>query len=343
MDGRAPDDGEAGGRIKAPADDAGPFPAARRRRILFTMPELPEIVTYLHAFRSRIVGEPLEAVRLRSPSLLRTFQPPLSAVHGRRVTGLRRLGKRIVWELEGDLFLVFHLMVTGRFHRKKAGAPLPKKNVHAAFDFPGESYFLTEMAKQKKASLHLVAGEAGLAALDAGGTEPLEATAEAFRDALLRENRTLKRALTDPRILSGIGNAHSDEILHAARLSPVQRTRNLTPDEVERLRRAVVDDLTTWTRRLAEETGDAFPEKITAFHPRMGVHGRFGEPCPVCGDTVQRIVYAQRETNYCPTCQTGGKLLADRALSRLLGEDWPRTLEELEDHLAARRGPGGEP
>lgn len=303
------------------------------------MPELPEITAYLEAFRPRITGQVLEGVRVRSPSLVRTFDPPLSAAHGRTVTGLRRMGKRIVWELEEELFLVVHLMVTGRFHRKKKGQPLPRKHVHAAFDFPEESYFLTEMGKQKKASLHLLRGEGGLAELDPGGLEPLDATPEQFREALLRENRTLKRALTDPRILSGIGNAHSDEILHAAGLSPVQLTRNLSEDEVERLRVAAVGNLERWTRLLLDETGDRFPEKITAFHPEMAVHGRFGEPCPRCGDPVQRIVYAERETNYCPTCQTGGKLLADRALSRLLKEDWPRTLEELEEHRAQRRAP----
>ncbi len=301
------------------------------------MPELPEIVTYLDAFRPRIVGQVLEGVRLRSPSLLRTFDPPLSAVGGRRVTGLRRIGKRIVWELDGDLFLVIHLMVTGRFHKKKPGTALPRKHTHASFDFVDASYFLTERGKQKKASLHLVRGEDALAAHDPGGLEPLEATPSAFAAALRRENRTLKRALTDPRILSGIGNAHSDEILWAAGLSPVQRTAHLSDADIEAIRVAVVDNLRSWTARLAEETGDRFPEKITAFHPEMAVHGRFGEPCPRCGDPVQRIVYAERETNYCATCQTGGRLLADRAVSRLLKEDWPRTLEELEDHLRERR------
>lgn len=303
------------------------------------MPELPEIVTYLDAFRPRIVGQVLEGVRLRSPSLLRTFDPPLSAVGGRRVTGLRRIGKRIVWELDGDLFLVIHLMVTGRFHRKKPGTALPRKHTHASFDFADASYFLTERGKQKKASLHVVRGEEALADHDPGGVEPLDATPSAFAAALRRENRTLKRALTDPRILSGIGNAHSDEILWAAGLSPVQRTANLSDAEIEAIRVAVVDNLRSWTARLAAETGDGFPEKITAFHPEMAVHGRFGEPCPRCGDPVQRIVYAERETNYCATCQTGGRLLADRAVSRLLKEDWPRTLEELEDHLRERRTP----
>ncbi|UCC24067.1 MAG: formamidopyrimidine-DNA glycosylase [Gemmatimonadales bacterium] len=305
------------------------------------MPELPEVETYLDAFRSRIVGRTLDSIRVRSPSLLRTFDPPVTEAVGRRVIGLRRLGKRIVWELEGGLFLVFHLMVTGRFHRKARRAPLPRKNVHAAFDFPDESYFLTEAGTQKKASLHLVHGEEGLATLDPGGLEVLDASPDDFREALVRENRTLKRALTDPRIFSGIGNAHSDEILHSARLSPVQRTRNLSPGEVARLREAVVENLTVWTQRLREEHEGRFPEKITAFHPQMAVHGRYGSPCPVCGEPIQRIVYASRETNYCPGCQTGGKLLADRALSRLLKEDWPRTLEELEEHRAQRHGGSG--
>lgn len=307
------------------------------------MPELPEIVTYLDAFRREVVGEVLEGVRLRSPSLLRTFDPPLSAAGGRRVEGVRRIGKRIVWCLDGDLYLVVHLMVTGRFHRRKPGAALPRKHTHASFDFTHASYFLTERGKQKKASLHVVRGAHELAAHDPGGVEPLEASPEAFARALRRENRTLKRALTDPRILSGIGNAHSDEILWAARLSPVQRTAHLSDDEIEGIRVAVVDNLKAWTARLAAETGDRFPEKITAFHPDMAVHGRHGEPCPRCGDPVQRIVYAERETNYCATCQTGGRLLADRAISRLLKEDWPRTLEELEDHLRARRGDGAGP
>jgi formamidopyrimidine-DNA glycosylase len=301
------------------------------------MPELPEITTYLDAFRREIVGQTLEGVRVRSPSLVRTWNPPLAEAAGREVVAVDRMGKRIVWSLAGDLHLVVHLMVTGRFHRKKAGATMPRKHTHASFDFAHASYFLTEMGKQKKASLHLVRGEDGLGALDPGGLEPLTATPAAFARALRHENRTLKRALTDPRILSGVGNAHSDEILHAAGLSPVQRTRNLEDDELERLRVATVEHLTDWTERLRTEAGERFPEKITAFHPALAVHGKFGEPCPVCGDPVQRIVYVGRETNYCPSCQTGGKLLADRAISRLLGEDWPRTLEELEGHLDQRR------
>ena len=269
-------------------------------------------------------------MRLRSPSLLKSWDPPLSEAHGRRVVGFRRIGKRVVWEMEDDLFLVFHLMITGRFHWKKPGAKVPRKTAHAAFDFVHGTMLLTEMSRKKRASLHVVRGEEALSAHDPGGVEPLEAPHAAVREALLRENRTLKRALTDPRILSGIGNAHSDEILHRAGLSPVQRTGNLSDDEAERLVGAIREELREWVARLREEHGEAFPEKITAFHPAMAVHGRHGEPCPACGDPVQRIVYGDRETNYCATCQAGGKLLKDRALSKLLGEDWPRTLEELE-------------
>jgi len=295
------------------------------------VPELPEITAYLEGFERTILGDTLERARVRSPSLMRTYYPPLSTAEGMRVTGLRRLGKRVVWAMEDDLFLVFHLMLTGRFHWKKKGAKVPRKGAHAAFDFPGGTLLLTEAGTKKRASLWVVRGEEALGALDPGGLEPLEASLEAFRAALLRESHTLKRALTDPRIFSGIGNAHSDEILLSARLSPLQLTGNLSVEEIRRLYETTRRSLAEWTERLRKEFGQAFPEKITAFHPAMAAHGKFGEPCPVCGDPIQRIRYADRETNYCVTCQTGGKVLADRGLSRLLGEDWPRTLEELEE------------
>ena len=295
------------------------------------MPELPEITAYLEGLERTIVGRPLEKARIRSPSLLRTYDPPLSAAEGKRVAGLRRIGKRIVWEMEEDLFLVFHLMITGRFKWTKPGAAVPAKRAHGAFDFPNGTLLLTEQATHKRASLHVVRGEPALAELDPGGIEVLEATPSEFAAALVRENRTLKRALTDPRILSGIGNAHSDEILLFARLSPLQLTRNLTEEEVLRLYDVTRSSLTEWTERLRAEFGERFPERITAFHPRMAAHGKHGEPCPVCGSPIQRVRYADRETNYCATCQTGGKLLADRGMSRLLGEDWPKTLEELEE------------
>lgn len=295
------------------------------------MPELPEITAYLDGLERTIVGEPLEEIRLRSPSLLRTWEPPLSDVEGSIVTGLRRIGKRIVWEMEGELHLVFHLMITGRFRWAKRGAAVPKKRAHGAFDFPHGTLLLTEQSTHKRASLHLVRGEAALAALDPGGLDVLEASLQEFAEALVRENRTLKRALTDPRVFSGIGNAHSDEILLRARMSPLQLTRNLTPGEVDRLRDATRTSLMEWIERLRVEFGDGFPDRITAFHPAMAAHGKYGEPCPSCGSPIQRIRYADRETNYCATCQTGGKVLADRGMSRLLGDDWPRTLEELEE------------
>jgi len=301
------------------------------------MPELPEIELYLHALRSRIQGEPLERVRLRSPSLLRSYDPPVSSLEGKRVLELERLGKRIVWVMEEELFAVFHLMITGRFKWREAGRPVPKKGAHGAFDFPNGTLLLTEMGTRKKASLHVVRGRTELNALDPGGLEVLEADLPGFREALLRENRTLKRALTDPRLISGIGNAHSDEILLFAALSPVRRTHQLDDEEVARLFDVIRRSLTEWEKQLKKEAGEGFPEKITAFHPGMAAHGKFGKPCPVCGTPIQRIRYAERETNYCPTCQTGGKLLADRALSRLLKEDWPRTLEELEEMKAERK------
>ena len=294
------------------------------------MPELPDIEVYLDALRTRIVGQPLEAVRLGSPFLLRTVEPPLSSFPGRRVEALRRLGKRIVIGFEGERFAVLHLMIAGRLHWKERGAKVPGKVGLAAFDFPAGTLTLTEAGSRKRASLHLAAGEAALAAYDPGGLEVLEADLDAFRAALAAESHTLKRALTDPHLFSGIGNAYSDEILHRAKLSPFKLTRNLTAEESEVLFRACRDVLTEWTARLRAAAGGGFPEKVTAFRDGMAVHGRFGRPCPVCGTPVQRLVYAENEANYCPTCQTGGRLLADRALSLLLKQDWPRTLEELE-------------
>lgn len=295
------------------------------------MPELPEVETYVSSLDRLLGGRILELVRVRTPSLLRTWDPPLSAAEGLRVAGFRRLGKRVVWAMEDDLFLVVHLMITGRFHWKKRGVKVPRKTGHAAFDFEHGTMLLTEMSTKKRASLHVARGEDALAALDPGGIEPLQASEEGFAEALRSKNRTLKRALTDPRVFSGIGNAHSDEILHRARLSPLQRTHNLSEEEVQRLRRATVAELEEWVARLRDETGEAFPERVTAFHPAMAVHGRYDEPCPVCDVPIQRVRYADRETNYCPICQTDGKVLADRGLSRLLGDDWPRTLEELEE------------
>lgn len=294
------------------------------------MPELPEISVYVAALERTIAGRPLEVIRIVSPSLLRTFDPPVSELQGQTVRDIRRIGKRIVWGFDNDLFAVFHLMITGRFRWKARGAAVPRKLGHAAFDFPNGTLLLTEAGTRKRASLHLVRGEAGLAAHDRGGTEPLEADLPTFRATLLRENRTLKRALTDPRIFSGIGNAHSDEILWESMLSPARRTAQMGEDEIERLWHATRRSLAEWTERLAAEVGDAFPEKITAFHPAMAVHGRYGQPCPRCGSPIQRIVYASNETNYCARCQTGGRLLADRAFSRLLREDWPKSLDELE-------------
>ena len=304
------------------------------------MPELPEITVYVEALERFVVGEPLERVRVRSPSLLRTYDPPLSAAHGRTVTAVRRLGKRIVFALEADdpaLYLVLHLMVTGRLRWRDPGVTVPRKHGLAAFDFPNGSLLLTEAGMKKKASLHLVAGSEALSEHDRGGTEPLETDFEGFHAAITRENRTLKRALTDPRLLSGIGNAHSDEILLDAKLSPLKRSRDLSEDEASRLYEATRASLTAWTDVLRAEVGEGFPEKVTAFHPDMAAHGKYGEPCPHCGSPIQRIKYADNETNYCATCQTDGRLLADRAFSRLLREDWPRSLEELESVLERDR------
>ena len=300
------------------------------------MPELPDITVYLECLEPRCVGQPLEAIRITGPSLLRSVDPPISAAQGRRVLGLRRLGKRIVLELEQELFLVLHLMVAGRLRWRERGVRPSRKLGLAALDFPTGSLLLTEASPKKRASLHLVRGEAALAEHDPGGLEVLDASLPAFRAALCAENRTLKRALTDPHILSGIGNAYSDEILHRARLSPVKLTTKLDDAELAALHSATRETLTLWTQRLREQTGDGFPEKVTAFRPEMAVHGRHKLPCPDCGAPVQRIVYAENETNYCAPCQTGGKLLADRALSRLLKKDWPRSLEELEARKHAR-------
>ena len=301
------------------------------------MPELPEVTAYIRALAPRTVGQVLETVRVRTPSLLKTFDPRVSELEGRRLTALRRVGKRIVFELEGEFFAVIHLMIAGRLRWCERGASVPKKRGHAAFDFSNGTLLLTEASNHKRASLHVVRGEEALAELDPGGVEALEVDFREFQEALLRENRTLKRALTDPRIFSGIGNAHSDEILLDARLSPVRRTRQLDQDELLRLFEATRRSLSNWVERFRTEFGDEFPKKITAFHEAMMAHGKFGQPCPRCRAPIQRIVYGERETNYCPNCQTGGKLLKDRALSKLLREDWPATLEELEEGMEARR------
>jgi formamidopyrimidine-DNA glycosylase len=299
------------------------------------MPELPDITAYLEALAPRVLGEPLERVRLASPFLLRTFDPPLSAVEGRRVEGLRRLGKRIVVSVEGDLHLVLHLMIAGRLRWREEPPKAATKRDLAVFEFETGHLLLTEAASKKRASLHVVEGVAALAAHDPGGVEPLAADLATFRDALSEGNHTLKRALTDPRRLSGIGNAFSDEILHRARLSPFKLTGRLDDAEHDRLHRATVEVLGEWIDRTRAEVGDGFPDKVTSLRPEMAVHGRYGRPCPVCGAPVQRVVYAETEANYCPGCQTGGRLLADRALSRLLHDDWPKTLDELEARRAA--------
>jgi formamidopyrimidine-DNA glycosylase len=294
------------------------------------MPELPDIVVYIEKLRPRIEGQPLERVRLASPFLLRTVEPPIEALVGRPIRGLRRLGKRIVWCFDDELFLIFHLMIAGRLHWKERGAKLAAKVGLAAFDFRDGTLVLTEAGTKKRAALYVVRGERELARHNPGGLEVLDASDQRFRAVLLQENHTLKRALTDPRLFSGIGNAYSDEVLHRARLSPLTWTQRLTGDEIARLFAATKKTLEDWTEHLRQEAGDGFPEKVTAFREGMAVHGRFGKPCPVCGTAVQRIRYAENETNYCPRCQTDGKVLADRSLSRLLKDDWPRTIEELE-------------
>ena len=308
------------------------------------MPELPDVTVYLEALAPRVLGQRLEAVRVRGPALVRTADPPLREAFGKRVTALRRQGKRLVFVLEGDLFLVLHLMIAGRLHWKPPGAPIPGRIGLGAFDFPTGTLTLTEASPTKRAQLWLLRGEEAVKAVDRGGIDPLESSLEAFDAALRRENHTLKRALTDPRLFSGIGNAYSDEILHAARLSPVALTQRLEEEEVRRLHESTRSVLRDWTQRLRDEAGEDFPEGVTAFRAGMAVHGRYRQPCPVCGSPVQRIVHADNETNYCATCQTRGRLLADRSLSRLLKEDWPRSLEELEETRAATRsrmkGPG---
>ena len=303
------------------------------------MPELPDVTVYIEALDARIAGETLQRVRLASPFLLRSVDPPLAEATNRKVIGLRRLGKRIVIGLEGDIFLMLHLMIAGRLHWRSAGAKPPGKIGLAAFDFSSGTLVLTEAGTKRRAALYLVRGEAGLREHDPGGLEVLDADLAAFRAALARENHTLKRSLTDPGILSGIGNAYSDEILHRAKLSPVKQTRQLSSEEIARLFEATRATLLDWCDRIRAQAAGEFPEGVTAFREGMAVHGRYGKPCPVCGSPVQRIAYADNETNYCAVCQTGGRLLADRALSRLLKQDWPRTLEELEERRqAGRRG-----
>ena len=295
------------------------------------MPELPDVLLYIHALEPRVVGETVEKVRLASPFLLRSVEPPIQEAENRKVLGLRRLGKRIVFELEDDIFLVFHLMIVGRFRWRPPRARIPGKLGLAAFDLSSGTLVLTEAGSVKRASLHVVSGVGNLSRHDPGGIEVLECGLEDFRRVLVSENHTLKRSLTDPRLFSGIGNAYSDEILYRARLSPMKQTRHMDGAEIESLFTAVRDVLRDWCLRLQEETGNGFPERVTAFRPGMAVHGRYREPCPECGARVQRIRYAANECNYCARCQTGGRLLADRSLSRLLKGDWPRTLEELEE------------
>ena len=295
------------------------------------MPELPDVVVYVERLQARVGGHELRRVRIASPFVLRTVIPPVAEADGKVVREVRRLGKRVVLCLDGGLFLVVHLMIAGRLHWRDPGAPIPKKIGLAAFDFPDGTVLLTEASPKKRASMHVVSGEGGLGAFDRGGVEVLETDPAGFTASLTRESHTLKRALTDPALFSGIGNAYSDEILHRARLSPMALTRKLSGEDVGRLFAAARETLAEWTERLRTEVGDGFPEKVTAFREGMAVHGRYGRPCPECGAPVQRIVYADNEANYCARCQTGGRVLADRALSRLLKGDWPRTLEELEE------------
>lgn len=296
------------------------------------MPELPDITIYIESLESRIRGVTLEGIRINSPFLVRTFEPPITQAVAKKVISLHRIGKQIVWELENELFLVFHLMIAGRFHWKARSAKIGGKMNLAAFDFPGGTLLMTEASTKKRASLHLVRGESALAAFRRGGLEIMNATRGEFRDALRRENHTLKRALTDPRLFSGIGNAYSDEILHHAKLSPLRLSQKLTDAESTRLFNSARTVMKQWIDRLREDIGSSFPEKVTAFRPEMAVHGKFKQPCPVCGISVQRIVYSENECNYCPRCQTDGTILKDRSLSRLLKEDWPKSVGELEEN-----------
>ena len=294
------------------------------------MPELPDITVYLERLNALIVRQPLGRIHVLKPFVLRSVMPSTADCEGRTVVGTRRIGKRIVLHLDGDLFVVIHLMVAGRLHWRRAGGKVPRGNTLVAFDFPDGRLTLTEAGSTRRASMHVVEGEGALAAFDRGGIEPLDASVAEFAERLRSENHTLKRSLTDPRLFSGIGNAYSDEILHRARLSPIAHSTRLDDEEVERLHEATRHTLVEWAERLRTEVGDGFPEKVTAFREEMAVHGRYGEPCPVCSAPVQRIRYASNETNYCARCQTGGVRLADRALSRLLGKDWPRSIDELE-------------
>ena len=303
------------------------------------MPEYPDLELYLSSLTSRVLGQPLERVRLGSPFVLRSVEPPLSSTFGKKIVALRRLGKRLIFEFEGDLFIVIHLMIAGRLQWKAAGAKLPGRAGLAAFDFPNGTLLLTEVSTKKRASIHVASGEAALRTFDRGGLDPMKAHLDDFATRARLENHTLKRTLTDPRLFAGIGNAYSDEILHRAKLSPVKQTKSLTGEELGRLFDATRSVLAEWLERLRTEVGEDWPEKVTAFRPEMAVHGKHKQPCPVCGSPVQRIVHADNETNYCPRCQTGGKLLADRSLSRLLKEDWPSTLEELEEYVASRGTP----
>jgi formamidopyrimidine-DNA glycosylase len=300
------------------------------------MPELPDVTVYLEALAGRVLHEPIQKIRIGSPFVVRSFDPPINEAEGRKILALRRLGKRIVFTLEDELFLIVHLMIAGRLHWKPRGAKIARKYGQAAFDLPTGTLLLTEAGTKKRASIYLVRGEAALQEHDPGGLEVLDASLERFREALTRENHTLKRSLTDPSLFSGIGNAYSDEILHRARLSPVRLTQRMSDDEVERLYHAARQSLTEWIDRLRAERGSGFPEKVTAFRPDMAVHGKYRKPCPVCGSPVQRIVHAENETNYCAECQTGGRLLADRSLSRLLKADWPQSLDEWEEMRKAR-------